>query len=113
VLDGLEVGQQRREERKQRAVGHHHAVGGVVDDPDELLGRQSKVERVENRAHGGDRVVRLDMLGVVPHQRRDPVVVPDSEVVTQRVCQPGRPAPDLGERTPLRLALTGPGDHLR
>ena len=41
--------------------------------------------------------VRLDVLGVVPHQGRDPVVAVDAQLVAQRVRQLGRAGADLGE----------------
>lgn len=83
VLDGRQVGEERRDERQQGTVHEDDAVGGVVDDPDELLGRETEVERVEDGPHGGDREVCLDMIRVVPHERRDALVTRDTEFVAQ------------------------------
>ncbi len=102
MLDGLEVRQQQGDQGDQRAVDDDHAVGGVVDDPRELLGRQAQVQGVEHGAHGGDRVVRLDVLGVVPHQGGDPLVAADAEVLAQGVRQLGSPGADLRVGTALR-----------
>lgn len=59
---------------------------------------------MQDRAHGGDTEVRLDMLGVVPHQRRHTVVVLDTEVLAQCVRELGGPVADLGVGTALRLS---------
>jgi hypothetical protein len=112
VLDRLQMRQQRGEEREQGAVGDHDPVGGVPHDPDELLRREAEVEGVEHGAHGGDGEVRLDVLGVVPHQGRHPLVAGDLEVRAQGVRQLGRAGADLREGAAVRFALTGPGGHL-
>ncbi len=113
MLDRLEVGQQRREQRNQGTVDDDHPVRRVIDDPRQLLRRQTEVERVQHRAHGGDREVRLDMDGVVPHERRRALPVDHPELLPERVRQLSRPVTDLLEGTALRLPLTGPADHLR
>ncbi|GAA3227457.1 hypothetical protein GCM10020256_38840 [Streptomyces thermocoprophilus] len=103
VLDRLEVRQQRGEQGQQGAVGDDHAVGGVVDDPRELLGGQAQVEGVEHGAHGGDGEVRLDVLGVVPHEGGDAVVVADAQVVAEGVGQLGGAGADLGVGAAVRF----------
>lgn len=112
MLDGRQMGEERGEERQQRTVREHHAVGGVIDDPDELLGREPEIEGVEDRAHGGDREIRLDMFGVVPHQRGKTLVGADAEFIAQGVGEPCRALPDLGEAAALRLVPAGPGGDL-
>ena len=91
VLDGLQARQQRGEQRQQRAVDEDDPVGGVVDDPHQLLGGQPEVEGVQHRAHGGDREIRLEVLRVVPHERRHAVVPADPQLVAQRVGELGGP----------------------
>jgi hypothetical protein len=113
VLDRLQVRQQRGEQGEQRTVGDDHAVGGVVDDPGQLLGREAEVQGVQDRAHGRDREVRLDVFRVVPGQGRHALVAGDTEVVPQRVGQLGRAGADLRVGAAVRLVLTGPGGHLR
>lgn len=112
VFHRRQLAEQGCEQGQQGAVGDDHAVGGVLDDEHQLLRGEPEVEGVQDRAHGGDREVRLDMFGVVPHEGRDTVVVRDREVLAQRVRQLGRAGTDLGVGTALRFSLTRPGDHL-
>jgi hypothetical protein len=65
-------------------------VGGDVAD---LIGREPDVQRVQHRAHGRDGQVGLEVLGVVPHERADPLVAVDAKRA-QRVRQPRRPLAD-------------------
>ena len=53
--DGLHLRQVRGEQADQRVVDDDDLVLGVVGDVDELLGEQPDVERVQHRAHRGDR----------------------------------------------------------
>lgn len=113
MLDRRQLGQQGCEQRDQRTVDDHHPVRRVIDDPRQLLRRKTEVEGVQHRAHGGDREVGLDVLGVVPHERGRTLAVRHAQVIAQSVRQLGRAGTDLREGTALRLSLTGPADHLR
>ena len=72
-------------------------VLGVVRDVGELLGEQPDVERVQHGAHRRHREVGLEVLGVVPLERADPLVPGDAQPA-QGVGEPGR-APARGRRT--------------
>ena len=63
----------RREERGERVVDDDDAILCVVDDLRELRRWEAKVERVQHRAHAGDREVGLDVLLVVPAERADSI----------------------------------------
>lgn len=114
MLDGRQVREDRGQQRQQRAVDDDDAVGGVVDDPDQLLDGQPQVQRVEHGPHGRYGQICLDMLRVVPHEGRHTVTLGDSEVVAQGAREPGRPGPGLGEAAAARgVRITGPGGDLR
>ena len=51
----------------------------MVGHVDELLGEESDVECVQHRTHRGHGEVGLEVLGVVPHERRDALVTVDAE----------------------------------
>ena len=82
-------GSTRGQERQQRGVDDDDVVLGVVGDVDQLLGGEPDVEGVQHGAHGGHREVGLEVLGVVPHEGRHPLVAVDAEVVAQRVGELG------------------------
>jgi hypothetical protein len=67
------------EQRDEGAVDDDDAVLGVPGDVGELVGVKPEVEGVEHRPHGRDGEVRLEVLLVVPAQRRDAVPGPDAE----------------------------------
>ena len=60
-------------------IEEHEAVFGVIDDVDDLLDEQARVDGVAHRAHAGDAVVQLEMAVAVPGQRRDAVARFDAE----------------------------------
>jgi len=109
VAHRLGLREHLRQQRNQGAVTDDHVVGGVVGDIAELAGIEPQVQRVQHRAHGRDREVGLQMLGVVPEQGRDPLVAVHSQH-PQRIGEPGRPGPGLGIGLPAG-ALARPGDH--
>src|SRR5580704_905678 len=57
------------------------AVFRVIDDVDELLGEEPRVERVIDAARARDPVPGLDMAGSIPRQRADPVARPDAKPI--------------------------------
>ena len=54
-------------------------VPGVVRDVADDLRVQPEIQGVQDRAHGRDGKVGLEMLGVVPHQRGHPLITVDPE----------------------------------
>jgi hypothetical protein len=69
-----QVGQHAGQQRDERGVHDHHPVAGVVGDVRELVREQPQVQRVQHGAHAGHGQVCDQVLGVVPHQRRHPLV---------------------------------------
>ena len=61
------------EERHEGEVRHHDAVLGVIDDPDDLLGEQPRVDGVIDAAASHTAVPGFKMPPGVPRQRRDAV----------------------------------------
>ena len=78
----------------ERNVEHQHAVAGVLHDPAELIGKQTRVQRVIDRADAGNAVPRLHMARGVPGQRGDTV----AELDAVRVERSGHLARALGDR---------------
>ena len=89
------MGQQLAERLGQAVVKDDNSVLGVVGDVDDLLGEEPDVQGVQDGAHGRHGQIGHEMLGVVPHERRDPLVAVDTQA-----------AQGVGE-------LSGPGAHLR
>ncbi len=109
--DVLDRGQLVADPGQQPGDGGVHdddPVLGVVDDVGELFGEEPQVEGVEDRAHGGDREIGLEVGLVVPEEGADPVRVSDPEPA-ERLGQPLGPPGHLGEGGGDRLAL-GPDD---
>ena len=69
------------QQRHEGEVGHHHAVLGVIDDPDDLLGKQPRIDGVVDRADAEDAVPGFEMPPGVPGQRRDAVAELDAVAV--------------------------------
>ncbi len=65
------------EQRDQARVNNHHVVAGVGGDVADDFWFKPEVECVQDGTHRGDRQISLKVLGVVPHQRRYPLVAVD------------------------------------
>jgi hypothetical protein len=61
------------DDRHEGEVDENGAVGGVVHDPGDLLGKQARIERVVDAAHAHDAEPGLEMVAGVPGQRGDAV----------------------------------------
>ena len=68
----------RLDQRQEGQVEEQDLVFGMVGDPDDLVGMQARVERVQHRARAGDRVVQLQVAVAVPGQRGDAVAELDA-----------------------------------
>ena len=110
VLDGRRAGQDLGEPGDQRGVHDDDLVFGVGGDVTDVGRREPDVQRVQHRAHRGDRQVGLEVLGVVPHEGADPLVRVDAQAA-QGVGQPGGPAARFGVGT-APGPVSGPGDDL-
>ena len=69
VLEAAPLDELRRE-RPQHLVGDEHAVARMGRDVRVVVGVQPEVERVRDEAADRRADVRLEMLVVVPHERR-------------------------------------------
>jgi hypothetical protein len=70
-------------------VEEHGSVFGVIDDVDDLVVEQSRIDRVADRAHARDGVVEFEMAVTVPGEGRDAIAYGDPEP-RQRVGEPPR-----------------------
>ncbi len=65
--------------RKGRRVDADPAVLGVIDDEDERVVVEPRVDRVQHGTHAGDAIEQLEMMVRVPGQRADAVAIADAE----------------------------------
>lgn len=84
MLDGGQLRQLRCEQRDERGIDDDHAVFGMVGHVDQLFREQADVEGVQDGAHRRYREIRLEVFGVVPHERRDTLVAVHAEA--RRAC---------------------------
>ena len=77
-------------QRQQRFVHQDDAIVGVVDDEGELVGMQAEVQRVEHGARHRHAEVRLEVLMMIPRERRHAIARPDAQRA-ERAGQPPRP----------------------
>ncbi len=77
--------------RQQTTIEDDHPVLGMLDDVREIAGVQANVQRVKHGPHRGHRKVRLQVLTIVPGQRRDTVARTDAEI-SERACELLRPS---------------------
>ena len=75
---------ERLDERPQRLVGDQDAIAGMRRDVGEVVGVEPQVERVRDEAADRSAEVGLQVLVVVPRERRDAVAVDEAELVAQR-----------------------------
>ena len=81
ALDGGQLVGDLFQQRHEGEVGDQHAVLGVIDDPDDLLGEQPRIDGVIDRADAEDAVPGLQVPPGVPGQRRHPVAELDAVLV--------------------------------
>ena len=66
------------QQRHESEIGEDDPVFGVVDDPDDLLGEQPRIEGVIDRADADDAVPGLEVPPGIPGQGRDAVAELDA-----------------------------------
>ena len=71
VLHGRALRSDRFHQRQEAQVEAEDLVLGVVHDPDQLVGRQTRVERVDHAPTAAHAVVELEVAVAVPSERRD------------------------------------------
>ena len=87
ALDRRQFFRELFEQRNESEIGHHDAVFRVIDDPDDLLGKQARVDGVIERADPHDAVPGFEMPPGVPRQRCDAVAELDA-VLFQPLARP-------------------------
>ena len=92
------------EQRHEGQVDEDRLVLGIVHDPDDLLGKQPRIERVIDRADAHDAVPGLDVARRVPGQRGDAVAKPEA-VALEPLGDLQRAAMDVGDRWCARSDL--------
>ncbi len=83
------------QERHESDVGEHHPVTGVIDDPGDLIGKQSRIDRVVDRAETEDAVPDFQMPPGIPRERRHAVAELDA-VLLQPLRHLERARADFG-----------------
>ena len=102
---------ERLDQRQEGQVEEERLVLGVVGDVDDLVGMQSRVERVQDRARSRHRVVELHVAMAVPGQRRDAVAALDAET-GKGVRHPARARRQLAVGRAMDVALDPARHHL-
>ena len=73
ALDARQLAGHRLQQGHECQVDEQHAVLSMIDDPDDLLGKQPRVDCVVNSPDAGDAVPAFKMAPGVPGQRRNTV----------------------------------------
>src|SRR4051812_16836028 len=102
---------QALDQRNKARFDKEQPVLGVVDDVDDLLVEEARVDRVAHRADAGDPVIQLEMAEIVPRQGADPVAGSDPEP-QQRLCETPRAALGLPVGVAVDRPIDEAGDHL-
>src|SRR5579862_6828463 len=108
------LGQLRQEALDQwdeRRLDEQEPVRGMIDDVDDLLVEQARVDRVAHRADAGYAVIELEMAISVPGQGADPVARLDAEA-QQRPRELFCPGFGIGVGVAMDRAFYGPRHHL-
>ena len=108
MLDARARGRELFDQRREREIEEHDLVVGVVDDVDELVVEEPRIDRVDDRAHPRDGIVELEMPIAVPRQRADPVARLHPQP-PQRARQPA----GARVRVAIRIAVNRPLDRPR
>ena len=110
VLDRRLVGE-LLPERQQALVDDHGLVAGVRGDVAEVVRVQAQVERVQDVAAAGDAHVRLEVLVVVPGERRHPVAGLETDAL-QRHRELARAPAEVRERVRVEAPVGHPRHDL-
>jgi hypothetical protein len=98
-------------QRDERAVDDQDAVTRVLGDVADVARVEPQVQRVEDEAAARDPEVRLQVLVVVPAERRHPVALLEAEVL-QRDRELLRARRHVGVRVPVEAPIGQPRDDL-
>ena len=98
------------EQRQEGEIGHHHAVLGVVDDPDDLLGEQARIDGVVDGADTDNAVPAFQVPPGVPGERRHAVAELDA-VAFEALRYAQRARADFGVVGVVKRAFDRTRDH--
>ena len=90
-------------------IEQHHLVLRVIDDPDDLLGKQARIDGMIDRANSHDPVPRFEMAPGVPGERRDAITQPDA-VAIEPLREAQRARAHLGVVRGVHMAFDRAGD---
>ena len=107
VANARQLGQQLLDRGQQVEVDEQELVLGVIDDVDDLLGEQARVDGVADRTHAGDAVIQLEMPVAVPGQGADAVARLDAQR-RERLRHLLRPHPGISVGIAVEAAFQGP-----
>ena len=111
MAHALHLRQQLLDGRQQVQVDEEELILGVIDDVDDLLGKEARVDRVADRAHAGNAVVQLEVAVAVPGQRADAVADLDAQR-EQRLGDLLRARVGVAIGVAMDRAFDGAGDDL-
>ena len=100
-----------RQERPQHLVGDEHAIACMRRDVGVVVGVQAQVQRVGDEPADGRTDVRLEMLVVVPHERRHAISVLQPEAA-QRHRKPLGTGGEVGVRVAVPALVGQPRGDL-
>ena len=81
MLDGRESIRDPFEKGQGERIDEQHAVFRMIDDIDDLIGKQARIDRVQDGADTGRGIEHLEMPDGVPRQRADTVALDDAEAL--------------------------------
>ena len=96
VLDTFALRCELLDQSAKAEIEEHDLVLGMPDDVGELIVEKPRIDRMRDRAHAGNRVIKFEVTIAIPGKRRDPVARLDTE-----------PRQGAGEapRTRVRIAI--------
>ena len=110
ALDGGELVGELFEQRHEGQVGEETPALGVIDDPDDLLGKQPRIDGVIDGADPENAVPRLQVPPGVPAERRHAVAQLDA-VALEALRHLERACPDVGVIGGVDRSLDGARNH--
>ena len=107
-----EMRRQALDQRGKARIHKEQAVRGMIDDVNDLLVEEPRVDRVADRTNARDCVIKFEVAKPVPREGRDPVAASDPEPL-QCASQLLGPVFCLGIGVAVDSALDGSRDDLR
>jgi hypothetical protein len=99
------------EQRHERRVEEQPAILGMIDDVDDLVFEQPRIDRVTDEPGAGHAVVDLEVPEVVPGQRRDAIALLQLQAL-QSIGELARARERLAERIAVTRMVRGDRNDL-